>query len=498
MGNLDYWQDKMKEKRKKTLFNDFLKEVVSWYPLILSKNNWIISRYPNTPRIKWILNYADFDKLRDSLTNKGIKYNFELDFFQNYLTLFKSIDLPSVISYAGNENAWFADTVLNSKNIYLSSAVIQNCENVLYSFNVKENSNNVLNSVNIIDGCENIYLSSWVIKWFNIFYSRYIFNSNNIWFSRNLIGCSECIFCENLENKSYCINNQELQKEEYFTKKSQILSQKKEFLNRYKKSSIAWINVWSQNIKWHFIFFSENVENWYFAYQIKNWRNVILWWWTKDNENVYDVFTWWSVWNVDLYWITWAWANSSNLYNSAHIVGSSNLYHCYFLENCSFCIWCIWLRNKSYCILNKEYSKQDWENLADKIFTQMESDWILWDFFPWNLNPFYFNDTMANVVWNFTKEEVVANWYLWRDSEVKVDIADWAKIIKISDLNDYEWYDKDWNWQINSEILKKVIIDSNWHYYKIVPMEYDFLKKHNLPLPEIHWLDRIKLGFKFD
>jgi hypothetical protein len=27
-------------------------------------------------------------------------------------------------------------------------------------------------------------------------------------------------------------------------------------------------------------------------------------------------------------------------------------------------------------------------------------------------------------------------------------------------------------------------------------MEYDFLMKHELPLPEIHWLERIKLGFK--
>jgi hypothetical protein len=28
-------------------------------------------------------------------------------------------------------------------------------------------------------------------------------------------------------------------------------------------------------------------------------------------------------------------------------------------------------------------------------------------------------------------------------------------------------------------------------------MEYDFLIKYELPLPEIHWLERIKLGFKF-
>ncbi len=50
---------------------------------------------------------------------------------------------------------------------------------------------------------------------------------------------------------------------------------------------------------------------------------------------------------------------------------------------------------------------------------------------------------------------------------------------------------------IDPEILKKVIQDKEGNYYKIVKMEYDFLMKHRLPLPKLHWLDRIKLGFKF-
>lgn len=290
MLNLKIWEDKIKEKRKKTDFRDFVKEITSWYPLVLNKNNWLVSRYPDTHRVWWVLSYEEFEESRDNLIDKWIYYNFNIDFFQNYQKLFKLISLTSVISYSGNENSSFADAVLNSKNVYLSAAVIQNCENILYSFNIKENSSNILNSVNIIDSCENIYLSSWVIKWFNVFFSKYIYNCSNIRMSKNLIGCSECLFCENLENKTYCINNQELEKNEYFQRKEKILSNKKDFLNWYKKDSFDWINIWSKNSKWSFIFYSENVENWYFAYQIKNWRNVIMWWWTGDNENVYDVF----------------------------------------------------------------------------------------------------------------------------------------------------------------------------------------------------------------
>ena len=149
----------------------------------------------------------------------------------------------------------------------------------------------------------------------------------------------------------------------------------------------------------------------------------------------------------------------------------------------------------AYCIFNKQYSKEEWGILADKIFSQMEQVGILWKFFPWKLNPFYFNDTIAWILWKFTKEEVEKEWFMWRDQEVKVDIPEWFKIIEIEELSKYQWFDENWNWFINPEIMKKVIKDEKRNYYRIVKMEYDFLIKYELPLPRIHWKDRIKLNF---
>jgi hypothetical protein len=62
-------------------------------------------------------------------------------------------------------------------------------------------------------------------------------------------------------------------------------------------------------------------------------------------------------------------------------------------------------------------------------------------------------------------------------------------------LQDYEWFDNEWNWEINPEILKKVIKSEDWDYYRIIKMEYDFLVKHWLPLPRLHWLERMKVIF---
>ena len=127
----------------------------------------------------------------------------------------------------------------------------------------------------------------------------------------------------------------------------------------------------------------------------------------------------------------------------------------------------------------------------------MEQDWTLWDFFPWSLNPFYFNDTIAWLIGWFTKEEVEKKWYMWRDKEIKVDIPELSEIVLTKELHKFQWFDENGNWSINPDIMKKVIKDEKWNIYKIVKMEYDFLVKYWLPIPEIHWMDRIKLGFKF-
>ncbi len=52
------------------------------------------------------------------------------------------------------------------------------------------------------------------------------------------------------------------------------------------------------------------------------------------------------------------------------------------MTSCSFCIGCVGLKNKSYCILNKQYTKEEWYVLADQIFTQMNQQGVLGDFFP--------------------------------------------------------------------------------------------------------------------
>jgi hypothetical protein len=115
------------------------------------------------------------------------------------------------------------------------------------------------------------------------------------------------------------------------------------------------------------------------------------------------------------------------------------MYYSILCEACSFCLGCVGLKNKSYCILNKQYSKEERYEKVDEIFMQMEKDGTLGEFFPTTMNPFYFNDTAAYLIDpTFTKEEVTAKGYLWRDEPIKVDIPADAIVVKTSELDRFE------------------------------------------------------------
>ena len=109
------------------------------------------------------------------------------------------------------------------------------------------------------------------------------------------------------------------------------------------------------------------------------------------------------------------------------------------------------------------------------------------------MNPFYFNDTMAYVLdKTFTQEDITKEGYLWRAEKVKVDIPQNAQTVQLHELSSYESKNSEGKYMIDPSILKKVIQDSEGNSYRIIQDEYDFLMKYSLPLPRLHWMDRMR------
>lgn len=490
MADLLHRQKKIQDKRKQTPWKEFVRDVCSRYQVGLYKNNNTMSRFPEPQRSGPV--YAP-DVYRQKYLDSPGQADIQewIPFFQQLTKFFVSVPKMALLDYGINENVAYADTIYGARNAYISISVWDTAENILYSNIVFGNSYNVINSAVISSFSENIFTTMVAVNSQFVFYSRYIYNSQNIWFSSNLIGCRECLFCSELENQSYCIYNISYTPEEYASKKESILRQKEKFSSWFAELSYGAVDRGVVNAIGNGISFSENVENGYFISRVKNWRNIFCGDGSPLSENVYDV--------VDIAKVddAYAWMgvgqNASHMYCGANASTCYNVYYSYFMDSCSFCLGCIWLKNKEFCIFNKQYTQQERYQKVDEIFAQMDKEGILWDFFPAAMNPFYFNDTLAYLIDpSFSKEEVIKLGYLRRDSPVKVDIPSGANVIKVSDLWQFEWYTSEGIWQIDPNILQKIIIDEKWNYYRIVKMEYDFLTKFGLPLPRTHWLTRMR------
>jgi len=61
---------------------------------------------------------------------------------------------------------------------------------------------------------------------------------------------------------------------------------------------------------------------------------------------------------------------------------SSDLAYCDNCYSCKDCIGCVGLNKKRYCILNRQYSKEEYETLAATIIKQLRETGEWGKFFP--------------------------------------------------------------------------------------------------------------------
>lgn len=202
---------------------------------------------------------------------------------------------------------------------------------------------------------------------------------------------------------------------------------------------------------------------------------------SKDN---YDVSVWGS--NLELCYETVecgdnsynnrlcrnCWPACTNIEYSAHLFSSSD------------CFGCVGLKKKQYCILNKQYTKDEYEILTAKIRKHMDempyvnSRGIVYkygEFFPTEFSPFGYNNTIAMQHFPITEKEANEKGYPWVDVEFnKYTITKKASEIpdSISDTT--------------PDILKEVLeCEICKKAYRILENELNFLRKEKLPLPHL-------------
>ena len=427
-------------------------------------------------------------------TQYGKDYDFDKTFFEQLHELRKTVPCQAI-------------NIKNSTDCKYCSG-IDRCKNCTYVFSGLQSVNcyYCVTPVFVKDSID----SDFIINGDHIYEtinSNGVYNTKFIYFSDecldsaflfNCIGCSNCFGCVNLRNQKYCIFNKQYTKEEY---KEEIIKwdlgsykiiqkAKERFMELYYKIPKRFaiitnsMNVTGDNIK--------NARNCRICFSVFNgvedckyifYSGFLL----KDS---YDVTLGGDTSEL-LYQTTGStrcqrtfFTRASN--NSIDVEYSENVY------NCSNCFGCAKLRNKKYCILNKQYTRGEYEKLVPKIKWHMDNlpfidekkrIYKYGDCYPIEHSMWSYNESLAQQYFPLKKEEARELGFSWHDSPER----DYKITIKLKNLSDHI---KDIQDDILSEVIECEHNGKNCNQqcattFRILSNELQFYRQMRLALPRL-------------
>ena len=423
----------------------------------------------------------------------GQEYDFSKPFFQQFKELM--LRTPTIALFdSKSTNSSYCNLTVEHKNSYLSSAAWGN-EDCMYMNRTAYNRNSA--DLYICGRNEFCYENVYCEDSNKLFYSHTSKSCNDSYFLYDCRGCSNCFGCWNLRSKNYCIFNVQYSRTEYLEKikefdmsdygvvqkiKKQVAELRKKAIHRY-----AQILQSSNAVGDHI----HNVRNAYYCFDFLDGAENVKYshWSAGEFKDSYDVGP-------------GSGGNSELIYDSVSTgVQDARCKFCFIVwyshdiqygMNCQSSnnlFGCVSLRSKSYCILNKQYTKEEYETLVPKIIQHMKKTGEYGEFFPPEISPFPYNDTIAQDYLPLTREDAKTKGYSWGE-----ELTRNYKITKQSqDLPDKIV-------DVPDGILNEVIqclhagdcTDQCATAFKITPNELQFYRQLKIPLPHLcfncrHW-----------
>jgi len=426
----------------------------------------------------------------------GVDFDSSLIFLKQLDGLFHKVPIMNLFTlYTTMVNSDYTNMVSWLKNCYMVTYSDYG-ENLIYGSFVNHSRDSVDNLMGKeIELCyETINCSNC----YRCFYSVDCESCSDVWFSRNCTGCNNCFGCINLRNKSYYIFNQPYNKEEYEIKIkeytplchktiNEIKSLNKELLlNSPQKYIHGWRNVDSYG---DYLNDTKNAKRCFIGFNIEDSKFCSFV--TGKMTDTYDFVNFGESSSLMYEVLQGGNQSSNNRMCQWAITNCRNLEYCLFCENSHDLFGCVGLKKQQYCILNKQYTKEEYFLLREKIIKNMnEMPYVdkmgniykYGEFFPIEESPFAYNDTTAQEFFPLNKEEALKQGYKWHDKEARKYNID----IKNEDIPLYII-------NVDDDILGKVIECSHkgdcnhqcTEAFKIVPEELSFYKRMGLPLPHL-------------
>ena len=403
----------------------------------------------------------------------GRDFDFSRPFFEQFLELFHAVP-QCAIRCPQSENCEYTNQCEKNKDCYLifCSNGSRNC---LYGM-WYQSCNDCLDCTYL----EKSELCYEILNGKNCYgctESENLQGCSECHFSRELIGCSHCFGCVNLRNKEYCFFNKQLTKADYQAAVANARTNSRAARAALREEFAEFAKQYPRKY-----FSGKSNENFSGDY-LENNKNVFDSYNCRNSENLWHCRDAWSGRNsIDLtetldqdFCLEIEGCNQTS--NSAFCAKISSTHDAWYSSHCFFVrdlFGCVGLRQKQYCILNKQYSREDYFKLKEKLIAHMKKTGEWGQYFPIEMSPFAYNESVANEYFPLTREGAISAGLKWKGADQTANVKG---VTAVPDTLE----------NVGDEILNETIIcESSGKPFKLQKSELSFYRQLNLPIPTLH------------
>ena len=326
----------------------------------------------------------------------GREFDFSRTFFEQFAELAAVVPRISLVN-TNSENSYYTSHGLNLKNCYGIVGGVDS-EDCLHSFFV-QNCRDVVDTTSLVD-CELCIAGHSSLGCYDCAYVAHCRNCVDSLLIRDCTACRDCIGCVGLEHRQYCVLNQQYSREEYEKLKSEIWTGRRSDLENFRKKFEALQKTLPlvtshqyhcEDCTGDMLFHCRACEYCFDCRECERCKFVMF---TPNGVESYD-----STFTAPA-GVQFGYENVSTLGNN--MIGNALVWYGADTEYSTEChsshdlFGCIGLKRAEYCILNRQYSREEYFALRERIVAHMKSTGEWGEFFPLELAPFAYEDSAAD------------------------------------------------------------------------------------------------------
>ena len=403
----------------------------------------------------------------------GKDYDFSRPFFEQWNELLHACVLQPLVQI-NCENSRYVDSSSSLRNCYLCFGMGES-EDCMYCLKTRYPLRNrdCVDCIGIVD-CELCYSCVHCDRSYACQHCVDCLDSYQCFGSKDLIGCKYCFGCVGLRQAEYVIFNQVVGKDAYesfiveanlgsYQSRVQYLEKCQAFVGQ---SAILFDTL--KNCDRSSGRYLDHCKN---AYQCQFGENLEDCGWSTGAFGK-DIWRG-EVYKGELGYQSAILSGRLGFCNSIN-TGSENFYS-YMIFGSNSCFGCAMLKQKSYCILNKQYSKQEYEELVPRIIAHMKSTGEWGKFLPEQYAPHFYEETQAGEMGG-------------RRAEVR------GQRLAANSIGDFvTMSDHIQDVDLESLAIQTFRCVLTGKPFKMVMQELRFYGGQNIPLPRVHWQERLRI-----